>query len=195
MSEAEIHIGGHQVWSGETRVEADPVRPGRALVRTEGKVDLAVTIGYAYGEKSVSLFANGRRVSIEKGRSEYEERSGRRFAIAQLTVDVGSLAVADPDALAPILSRAEFGTAALEALLAALPPCIRCMAEQMAKPGEEWPAPGVATGKSPDGNVVCWSHGVAGTTELSYAPVVRTIQRRLAEPSLRGYGPGENTRR
>ena len=189
MSQAEIHVGGHQVWSGETRVEPDPIRPGRALVRTEGKVDLAVTVDYGEGNASVSLFANGRRVSIEKGCGEYEVRSDRRFAIAQMTVDIGSLAVADPDALEPILSRAEFGTGALKALLAALPRCIWCMAEQMAKPGEDWPSPAVATGTTPDGALACWSHGHAETTQLPYAPVVRAIERRLRESILQGYGP------
>lgn len=193
-SKAEIHIGGRVAWcSNDVRTQPDAVHRGRALVRTTGKVEIAIVVGYDADEPTrANLYVNGGRVSVERATAAFDEVDGRKTCLTSMTVDVGALVVTDPDALEPILSQATFGISALKALLATLPPCARCVRERQEKPedyvGHETPWP--ATRKT-EGGLICNVHALStGFHEpLPYAPVVEAIEARLRQPIF--YGPRE----
>jgi hypothetical protein len=198
-SKAEIHLGGRVAWGTESvTTEPDAVHRGRALVRTTGKVDLTVVVGYdADAPTRASLYVNGRRASVDRATASFDETDGRRSCLASIVIEVGALVVTDPDALEPILSKATYGTTALKALLAALPACLLCAKDRREDPegyvGHEtpWPATHEAAGFGP----VCRFHTHAERTlvPLPYAAVIEAIGLRLRHPIFADREPEART--
>lgn len=178
---AEIHVGGRHVWDGEVTAEPDPRAPGRALVRVRAPIDVA-TFARAQdpGGVAVGLYVNGHQASTSKARAEFDGTAPGQHALVAASVDVEAVLLVEEASLAPILSRS-FGTNALNALLAALPRCARCVEERKHKESDPLHPPLLAVAR--DGaDLVCLAHRTNGSAEpLPYEPVIRAIRARIED--------------